>query len=210
MWEFPSTQSFISSNGFILIWTIAISCISLAAWILFIRSIKNNTKDSSADFLKNLAAGAFTFFIAFFSWYSLISNYSQVSQCRNLDLKMVKAIRVTKMSGEDSIGSKAFLFNDSDKVREGLKILQNADSFDRQKERFVYGYRMQLIAEKDLFEPISLYYFSETQNSRKIDVIIPQCGNVSDGVKRTDNVYSSPEFGDWLRENVEPLLKEVR
>lgn len=210
MWEFPSTQAFIGSNGFVIFWTLGVSLFSAIAWFVFIRSIKNNTKESAGAFLKNLAVGAATFLIAFFSWYSLVSKYNQVGQCRNLDLQNVKALRVTKMSGEDAISSKTILINDSVKVREGLKILKNASSRDRRKDRFLYGYRIELMPEGDLFEPISLYYFSETQNSQKTDVIIPHCGTLSDGVARTDNIYSSPSFGDWLRANVEPLFKEIR
>ncbi len=105
--------------------------------------------------------------------------------------------------------SKTILINDSVKVQEGLKILKNASSRDRKKDRFIYGYRIELILEDNSSEPISLYYFSETQNSQKTDVIIPHCGIVSEGVATTDNIYSSLEFGNWLRENVEPLFKEI-
>ncbi len=61
MWEFPAIQAFIGSNLFILFWTLGISCISVVAWIFFVRSVVKNTKESGGVFLKNLASAAFTF-----------------------------------------------------------------------------------------------------------------------------------------------------
>ena len=210
MWEFPSSGAFFSSNGFLFFWTLGISCISAVAWFFFVRSIVKNTKESGGDFLKNLASAAITFLIAFFSWYGLISNYHQVKQCRNLDLALVKSARITKMPNENSFGSATIRLNDAAKVREGLKTLRNAYSYDRRKNRFVYGYRIELILEQNPVGPIALYYFAETQDSQKADVVILSCGENSDSIETSDNTYTSSSFGNWLRENIEPEFKKTQ
>jgi hypothetical protein len=208
MWEFPSSGAFFSSNGFLIFWTAGISCVSAVAWFFFARSIVKNTKESGGDFLKNLAGAAVTFLLAFFSWYGLISNYRQVSQCRNLDLNSVKSVRVTKMPNENSFGSAAIRLNNAAKIQEGLRTLKSAYSYDRRKKLFVYGYRIELIVEQNPVGPIALYYFAETADSQKADVVILSCGENSDGIATSDNTYTSSSFGNWLRENIEPEFKK--
>ena len=161
MWEFPSIQNFIASNSFIVIWTLGVFAASAYAWIYVYLSIKRDAKESAGQFLKNVAVGSATFLIMIFSSYGLTSRYNEVSQCRNLDLMKVKAIRVKRMPSEDTFGGTTILINDSNKIREGLKILKSASSRDRKKDRFIYGYQIRLILEEDTSGEFYLNYFAE-------------------------------------------------
>ena len=210
MWEFPSSAAFISSNGFLILWLLGVSVICGIAWLHVYFSIKNNTKESMGEFLKNIGIGAFTLLLVSFVSYSLISEYNQVKQCRNLDLNAVKGIRVTKMASEKSSGSQIIRINDTNKIQEGLKTLRTADSYDRRKKHFVYGYRIEMILEQNQIGPISLYYFSETDTSQKANAVILYCGEDSDDIATTDNVYYSSDFGNWLRENIEPEFRKLQ
>lgn len=214
MWEFPSTNSFINSNGFQIFWTLLVAVFSALAWWNFYRSIKHNHKESFGEFLKNTSIGAVTLLLAFFSSWSLISNYNITSKCRNLDLTEVKSVRFKKIPSEDNFTGSTILFADKAKIQEGLSFLKNANSYDRKKvdgarEKFLYGYKIELIFNDNLSGPI-LYYFSETDNSKKLDVVIPRCEADSDEINTTENIYSSQAFGNWLRENIESQFKNIQ
>ena len=214
MWEFPSIQSFITNNLFIAGWTLAVFIYSAFCWILIFRSIKNNSKDSSGKFIKNIFIGSITFLIVFFSIWGLISRYNEVSNCRTLELEKVKAIRAEKMPDEYSVTGLTVLFDNSNKVQEGLRMLANADSIERKKingsiEQFTKGYRIQIILEDNLSAPV-LNYFSETDNFQETDIIIPRCDGSSNEIKSTDDIYSSPNFGNWIRENVKPEFDKIQ
>lgn len=210
MWEFPSIQSFINSNGFIIFWTLGALFISFFTLVSAYFSIKNNKKETTGEFVKNAVFGAVALLIVIFSSWGLTLKYKESSKCRNLNLNNVKAIRVRKMPNEETFGSNTLQINDANKVQEGLKILKNSHARDRKKERFFYGYHIQLVVENSESE-FNLYYFAETQNGQKTDIIIPYCDSEPNGFNFDGaGIYSSPSFGDWLRENVEPKFKEIQ
>jgi len=211
MWGFPSIKSFINSNVFQIFWTLLMVVFSAIAWWNFYRSIKHNHKESVGEFLKNTLIGAVTLILAFFSSWSLISNYNVSSKCRNLDLTEVKSVIFKKIPSEDNFTGSTILFADKAKIQEGLSLLKNADSYGRKKvngsrEKFLYGYKIELIFNDNSSGPI-LYYFSETDNSKKIDVVTPRCDADSD---QMNNIYSSQTFGNWLRENIESQFKNIQ
>lgn len=211
MWEFPSVQVFISSNGFFIAWTLGLLVLSLFCWVSVFFSIKNNTKESGGEFVKNVFAGSVSLFILFFCLWGLFSRLNSTERCRKLDLNQVKAIRVKKMANENSYGSFNVLVNDSAKVRDGLKILRSAYSRERKKEHFVNGFQIQLVLENPTLGGFNIFYFAENQNGNKVDFIVPQCAfEDEDSSPTSGNGYSSSTFGEWLRENVEPEFKKVQ
>lgn len=212
MWEFPSIQSFLGNNAFIIFWTLGVLAFSAFACTLIVLSIKRNTKESAGAFTKNAVIGAVAFLLAFFTSWNLISRNNEISQCRNIDLNQVKSVRVKKMSNEESSTGLTVLFKDVAKIQEGLQILKNAESYKRRKlnsgtETYLYGYQIQISDEKSS-TTVLLHYFSENNNSQKIDVVIPKCSADSGEIKTTDDIYSSTDFGNWIRENIEPAFKK--
>lgn len=214
MWEFPSTNSFINNNGFQIFWTLLLVIFSAIAWWKFYRSIKQNHREYFGEFIKNILIGAVTLLFAFFSSWSLISNYNVASKCRNLDLSEVKSVKFKKIPSESNFTGSTVLITDNAKIQEGLSLLKNVYNYDRKKvngakEKFLYGYRIELIFNNDSSGPI-LYYFSETDNSEKLDIVIPRCEADSDEINKTENIYSSSTFGNWLRENIELQFKNIQ
>ncbi len=214
MWEFPSIQSFLGNNAFIIFWTLGVLAFSVFACTLIVLSIKRNTKESAGAFTKNAVIGAATFLLAFFTSWNLISRYDEIKQCRNLDLNQVKSVRVRKMSNEENSAGSTILFKDATKIQEGLQILKNAESYKRRKlnsgtETYLYGYQIQ-ISEEQSSTTVLLHYFSETDNSQKIDVVIPKCASDSGEIKTTDDIYASTEFGNWIRENIELEFQKIQ
>jgi hypothetical protein len=211
MWDFPSIQIFISSNGFFIAWTLGISVITLFCWVSVFFSIKNNTRESAGEFVKNVAIGSVTLLIFILCVWSLGAKLNSTARCRNLDLNEVKAIRVKKMASENSYGSFNIVIHDSAKIREGLKILRGAYSRERKKEQFINGYQIQLVLENPMLGEFNIFYFAENQNGDKVDFVVPQCANEYEVLSPTKgNGYSSSTFGEWLRENVEPEFKKVQ
>jgi hypothetical protein len=197
-----------------MLWTLFGFCMGAIGWISVIYSIKKNTKEPQGDFLKMLGMGAIGFLFLAVGSFELSFQYNEISQCRNLDLNQVKAIRVREMPNESSFTGSTILFNNAGKTQEGLRLLRNSTRGERRmingtREKFIYGYQIQLILENDSSAPV-LYYFPETDNSQKTDVVIPVCGNNSDEIKSTDDIYFSSTYGAWLRENIEPLFKQTQ
>ena len=201
LWDFPSIQLFIGYHGSLLFGLVVLSIIGAVCWLNFYLSVKNDTKESAGAFLKNLfGAGLATLFVFFLGW-TVVADYRRTSECRNLDLNRVTALHVRKMPREDSYSGPAIIFKDAEKVRAGLKLLRNANNRERKKDRFIDGYHLELVMERPP-GPISLSYFAETSAGAATDVVILQCVGDASGT-----FYSSPSFGNWLRETIAPAFK---
>ena len=210
MWEFPSIQAFIATNIILFLWVLGVFAVSAITWIFIIYSIKRNKKDTTSEFLKNILIGSISFLLVFFVSYSLVSNFNEVRKCRNLDLTKVESIRIKKVANEKSLGESPILISDSDKIRNGLETLQNANGRQRNRENFVNGYQIQLILENTA-ETIYLYYFSENERGIKKDIVIPRCETgYNDYDFDYNGIYSAPAFGNWIREELKPELDKIR
>lgn len=217
MWEFPSVQEFIGSNGFQFVWTLFVLIFSGISWAYVYSSVRNNTKESRGEFVKNVVIGLVTFLLVIFSSCILVQRYNETSSCRNLDLNRVKGVQVKKIDSENSLatGSRVVTIDDEKLVQEGLKLLRGAPNRHRQKDKFINGYELQLILEDSRYSGFYIYYFSESQKyfseskeNRKADVIIPRCEGTAGVINSAQGTYSSTFFGDWIRENIEPKFKD--
>jgi hypothetical protein len=205
MWEFPSIQAFINSNGFQIVWTLGVSFFSLIAWF----SVVYNAKESSKELLKNVLIGSATLLIVIFSSCGVVVKYKEAAKCRNLELDKVKGFRVMKLRDEENVAGPTLFFEDEKAAREGLATLRNAYDRGRKKDRFTKGYRLQVILEGNGDEEFYIYYFSETEKNQKTDIVIAHCDTEPNGFNFDGiGIYSSTTFGDWIRENIEPKFNE--
>lgn len=217
MWEFPSIQEFIGSNGFLLCWIGGAFIFSVIAWTSVVFSNKKDAKTSSNDNSRNILAGVGTLFMVLLGSCSVITQYKEASKCRNLDLNRISGIRVRKLMNEDSIGSATIVIKDQKIVQDGLKALRSATNRERQKERFFRGYQIQLIVDNDEASGFYINYFAERRNAfdendkgKQTNVVIPHCGTESNGFNSDGiGIFSATRFGDWVKENVEPQFKEL-
>lgn len=214
MWGFPSVQTFISGNVMMILITLFAVIFAAVCWIKFYLSIARKTKESDADFIKNIGGGIFCFAFSLITFLTLVSDYRKTSNCRKLDLNQVKAARIRKMSDANSFTGSTLRYEDSDKLRQALKYLRTADVFNRQKTDNVYkaftlGYQVQLIFEDESDGP-TINYFYENIHFREINVVIPKCAVPSDNINSDDEVYSSEEFGNWIRDEIVPQFKNIQ
>ena len=210
MWEFPSIQAFFNNSFGLFILTLAMLIGTTVFWSKFYFSITGKTKESDKEFVKNIGGGIITFVILLFAFWGLVSKYREMANCRNLDLTKVTAVRVKKMTNENTFSSKSIMFGDSNKIQEGLKLLKISYPRNRNKDHFVNGCQLQLVLEN---EPSEFYleYFPETNKGKQNDVVILRCNVGSNGFN-SDGVglFSSTTFGDWIRENIEPQFKTAQ
>lgn len=154
MWEFPSIQVFINAHAVLIGMILLGSFLSAFCGIIFYRSITLNTKESNKEFFINIAVGIVGFGILLLGFWSLVLSYRQTANCRNLDLNQVKAANIRKMTGENTFTYRNIRYEDSSKIREALRSMQNASNTSRtvkkkQREKYTLGYQIQLVLEDD-------------------------------------------------------------
>ena len=217
MWEFPSIQEFVGSNGFLLCWIGGAFIFSVIAWTSLIFSYKKDVKTSLSDNPRNIIAGVATLLIVLLGSCSVIIQYKETSKCRNLDLNRVSGIRVQKLISENAVGKETIIIEDQKIVQEGLKALKSATNRQRQKERFFRGYQVQLIVDNDEANKFYINYFTERRNvfdetdkGKQTNIVIPHCGVEPNGFNFDGiGIFSATRFGDWIKENVEPRFNSL-
>lgn len=204
MWEFPSSPDPLRVFGVLILSVLILIVVCWLAGRQIYLSLKESDKDARAQFYNGVGALVIALSIFALLIYVGISQHSTLEPCRTLDLQKVQELRVWKMRNENDFLGKPVRLFDSGKIQEGLKTLRRAADFDRRRKKLLNGYRIDLIIENHSSGQISLYYFAETDERQKPDVVVLDCGENLKGIQTGSNVFSSPAFGTWVRENIEP------
>ena len=122
---------------------------------------------------------------------------------QNLELAHVDGLIIEQIHDQKGDSLKTVTIKDVDYLRNGLKTLKQSESYSRNHEAFLNGYRVELIINgKNSSKYISAYRDSDRLG--EVNVVIPHYGkNTSGDVVLQGGIYQCKEFIKWIDEAIQ-------
>lgn len=207
-WGFPSIGSFVNNNGFVIAWCIGVlpmSAFLIASWFSRSKKSENDGAGERSSQLMSLIGGFVFFLVAGGGLVKLGHSYNEFSACRQFDLNSISHIAVARMRNEFAEPQKSIRFEKSERLTEGLSLLRRAGDRGRRKSTFFEdGYRFELFTSDSDAPQVRLYYFAKTNGGDETDAVVVECRPTGRDYKISDEVYSAPTFGDWVKREIVP------
>ena len=194
MWEFPSFQQLLASESATIGMMVLLALFGAVAWAAYFWRGDLPAADRRA--WPHAVIGTVLLLAALLAGWSLAAANRAANACRHLDLSRVTALEMQKMPAKGTPDAPVYVYRNAAGIQSALRLLRAAGQRSPKRgERLTGGLRLRLVLD-DAPGEIYLDYFAVTDKGSPADSVSVGCaGTASLGD------FTSPGFGQWLREN---------